>query len=64
MKKTENAKPAMTIIEMEPETMMAASGISENGNSLNTSGKIEYDNAFDIAASKGPQSIWDFGEDE
>ena len=63
MRKKNYVKPVMEAFEMEPTAIMAASGISNDGTSVDTNGPFGEGDAAD-AASKGHTSIWDFGNED
>ena len=55
-------KPAIEILNVETNTLMAGSSLSNDGMGIDTGGPIEQGNAG-FAASKRHNSIWDWGED-
>lgn len=63
MEKKIYEKPAIKTLNVEANTLMAGSGISEDGTGVNTGGLIENGDAG-FAASKRHNSIWEWGEDD
>lgn len=63
MEKKIYQKPAIETLEMEAATLMAGS-VDTDGLGINTGGNTpEPGNAYGEAASKGHNSIWDWGEE-
>lgn len=56
-------KPAIKTLNVEANTLMAESGIAEDGTYIETNGTIEEGDAG-FAASKKHHSLWDWGEDD
>lgn len=63
MEKKIYEKPAIKTLNVEANTLMAGSGIAEDGTYIETNGTIEEGDAG-FAASKKHHSIWDWGEDD
>lgn len=63
MEKKIYEKPAIEILNVETNTLMAGSSLSNDGMSIDTGGPIEQGDAG-FAASKKHHSLWDWGEDD
>lgn len=63
MEKKIYEKPAIKTLNVEANTLMAVSGIAEDGTYIETNGTIEEGDAG-FAASKKHHSLWDWGEDD
>lgn len=63
MEKKIYEKPAIKTLNVETNTLMAVSGIAEDGTYIETNGTIEEGDAG-FAASKKHHSLWDWGEDD
>lgn len=59
MKKQEYKKPEISVVEMDSCTILAGSGVAEDGSSVDLGGDFETDGDAGIARSPKSYDIWE-----